>query len=191
MVDKKNGTRNVLPWVLGVLLLAAWTVSLAVLRPTVVFPGVPRRIGQDMWAGIPVLLACILLVAFGVRTWQTRDERKLGRLIHARLLDEGNDPKQIRKRERQELEQQAPEREQRATEREQRAAGLEQQAAGLEQQAGRLKEEAAGLRRSVRALAAENRKKEVQNKIREEERKREERKREKVVPESPREPAGT
>jgi hypothetical protein len=89
LVAKKNGSGINFPWALVVLLLlAVWAVSLAVPRPTVVFHGGPRWIGENMLVGIPVLCAFAFLTAFMVHRWRTRDERKLERLRAKRLKAE-------------------------------------------------------------------------------------------------------
>jgi hypothetical protein len=175
MVDKENGRGNGFAWVLVVLLLAAWAVSLVVLRPAVVFPGVPHRVGRDMWPGILILCSCILLAVLVAHWWRTRHERKRVRLIDDRLWAQEEDLGQILNRKKEELDRQA--------------AVLEEQAAELDQQAAPLKKQAAELRRQGKA--AELRKQEVREQIRKEELLLEQRQDQKVPPESPREPAGT
>jgi hypothetical protein len=109
-VAKKNGSEIGFPCALFVvLLLAGWAVSLVVSRPTVVFHGGPRWISEDMWAGIPVLVAFALFTAFMTYRWQTRDERKLGRLLDERLRAEGKHPTQLRIEREKEQKRQAAE----------------------------------------------------------------------------------
>jgi ribosomal protein L34E len=89
LVAKKNRNGIGFRWALiVVLLLGAWTVSLAVPRPKVVFHGGPRWIGENVLVGIPVLCAFALFTAFIVHRWQTRDQRKLERLTAERLRAE-------------------------------------------------------------------------------------------------------
>ena len=156
---KKNGSAIDFPWTLiVVLLLAGWAVTLVVPRPKVVLHGDARWIGENMWAGIPVLFAFALFTAILVRRWQTRDERKLERLRDERLRAEGKHPRQLRN---------------------QRKREQKQQAAQLKKQAAELRREAAELGQKDKREAAELRKQQVQEEIDREERLRAERTRKK------------
>lgn len=156
---KKNGSGIDFHWALiVVLLLAVWAVSLAVPRPTVVFHGGPRWIGQNMLVGIPVLCAFALFTAFMVYRWQTRDQRKLERLRAERL-----------RAERTQL------RIQRELEQKRRTDELKRQLAELERQAAESRRNAEREEAELRKQEAESRKQEVRKAIEREERLREER----------------
>src|SRR5262249_35564695 len=128
--------------------------SLVAARPTVVFHSDPRWIGNNMWAGIPVLIAIAVFADFMVHRWRTRDERKLERLRDERLRAEGTHPRQLRI--------------QRKLEQKRKVAELQKQAAELTKQA-------AELRRRAKVEAAELQKQQVWDEIKREERLRDER----------------
>jgi HAMP domain-containing protein len=158
-MTKKKGSGIDFPWALiVVILLAVWAVSLAVPRPTVVFHGGPRWIGENMLAGIPVLCAFALFMAFMVHRWQTRDQRKLERLRTERL-----------RAERTQL------RIQRELEQKRQTDELKRQLAELERQAAESRRNAKREEAERRKQEAERGKQEMQEAIKREERLREER----------------
>lgn len=134
MIAKKNGSGIGILSVLLVLLLAGWAVSLVVPRPTVVFSGGPRWIGEDISAGIPLLLAFAFITAFMAHRWHTRDERKLERLQDERLWDEGNHPMQPRIRWKEEQKREVADLKKQVAEHKKKAAELKKQAAELPKQ---------------------------------------------------------
>lgn len=156
---KKDGNGIGFHWVLiVVLLLAAWTVSLAVPRQRVVFHGGPRWIGANMLVGIPVLCAFALFAAFIVHLWRTRDLRKLERLRAKRLQAE-----RAKIRSQQELEQKR------------QADELKRQLAEVKRQAAELRRDAKRQEAGLRKQAAERRKEELREAIKGEELLKEER----------------
>jgi uncharacterized protein YlxW (UPF0749 family) len=144
LVARKNGGRTVFTLEL-LAVLAIWAASLVAARPRMVVHSDPRWIGENVWVGIPVLIALVVLGKLIARIWRPRDEdeRKLQRLIHDRLRAE----KQERK----------------------------QELAELQKQAAELTRQAAELKRKDKGEAAELQKQRVQAEIMREERLRDER----------------
>ena len=122
---RNDGSGNGYPCALIIaLLLAGWALSLLLPRLTVDLPAGPRWIGEDAGAGIPTLIAIVLLAAFIMRRWLTRDQRKLERLYYERLWAEGNHPAVLRIQQQNDLKKEA--------------AGMKKQAAELRKQAAEL-----------------------------------------------------
>jgi len=101
LVARKNGGGTDFPWGLFAV-LAIWAGSLVAERPKVVYHSDPRWIGENMWVGIPVLVALVVFANFIARIWRTRDERQLQRLVDERLRSEGQHPRQLRRQRKQE-----------------------------------------------------------------------------------------
>jgi hypothetical protein len=134
--------------------LAIWAGSLVAERPRVVFHSDPRWIGENMWVGIPVLIALAVFANFIAHIWRTREERKLRRLVDDRLRDAGQHPRQLRIQEKQDQKREAAER---------------------QKQADELTKQAAELRRQAKRKPAELKKQQVRDEIKREERLRDER----------------
>jgi uncharacterized membrane protein YgaE (UPF0421/DUF939 family) len=82
LVAKRNANGIGIRWEFTIvfLLLAVWTVSLAVPRPKVVFHGGSRWIDENMLVGIPVLCAVAVFAVLIVHGWRTRLQRQRARL---------------------------------------------------------------------------------------------------------------
>jgi hypothetical protein len=127
LVARKNGSRTVFTCEL-LAVLAIWAASLVAARPKVVFHSDPRWIGENVWVGIPVLIALVVLAKLIAHIWRPRDEdeRKLQRLIHDRMRAEKQariQRRQERKREDAELQKQIAELTRQAAERRQKDKG--------------------------------------------------------------------
>jgi hypothetical protein len=153
LVARKNGSGTDSPWGLFAV-LAIWAGSLVAERPKVVFHSDPRWIGENMWVGIPVLIALVVFANVIAHIWRTRDERKLQRLRDDRLRSEGQHPRQLRIQEKREQKREAAER---------------------QKQADELMKQAAELRRQAKRQPAELKKQQVRDEIQREERLRDER----------------
>jgi flagellar biosynthesis/type III secretory pathway M-ring protein FliF/YscJ len=154
LVTTKDGSRAVFPWELFAV-LAIWAGSLVAERPKVVFHFGPRWIGENVWVGIPVLIALAVFAKLIVRIWRrTPDERELGRLIRDRLRAERKDQRRVRIQRKQERKREAAE---------------------LQKQADELTRQADELRRKNKGDAAELQRQWVQAEIEREERLRDER----------------
>jgi flagellar biosynthesis/type III secretory pathway M-ring protein FliF/YscJ len=102
LVARKNGGRTVFTWEL-LAVLAIWAASLVAARPRLVVHSGPRWIGENMWVGIPVLIALVVFANFIAHLWRTRLSRKRDRLRNARLRSEGQQRRQEEKRKVAEL----------------------------------------------------------------------------------------